>query len=254
MSGVNNNGFEPRELGAGDADIALLEDFYRTLYCDEFPDPDEREALENMCEYLRLKATGWYGANNYHILLLLDAGRPVGGSISDYLALPNAGVIEFLLIAADYRQRGLGAKLLAWTEQLLQADAARVHPHQSFCIAAEMHDPALPDRHATAMDTQTRARIWGRWGYARLAFDYVQPALSAQQEAVRHLWLIAKCAQGDRQIEASRLIQLIHEYLVWAMRIQQPDHCVEYNEMERALRRADAVQLLPLTTHDNQNA
>ncbi|HYS41205.1 MAG TPA: hypothetical protein VEO01_36790, partial [Pseudonocardiaceae bacterium] len=66
-------------------DIATLTRFYETLYVGEFPDPDERESLANMIDYLGRRARGWYGRNNYHVLLATGAdGRPVGASIVDY--------------------------------------------------------------------------------------------------------------------------------------------------------------------------
>src|SRR5580700_8093942 len=79
-------------------DLERLTRFYDELYEAGFPDPNERESLENMKEYLRLKRRGWYGSNNYHIILSFDGDRPVAASVSDYLAIPNCGVIEFLLV------------------------------------------------------------------------------------------------------------------------------------------------------------
>jgi len=47
-----------RELTCRPDDLAVLAEFHRTLYVSLFPDPDERESLENMAGYLRLKAEG----------------------------------------------------------------------------------------------------------------------------------------------------------------------------------------------------
>src|SRR5215831_18986085 len=80
-----------REIDASPGGLAELSRFYRRAYVREFPDPDERESLANMKRYLRLKAQGWYGRNNYHIVLAELDGEPIGGSVVDYLAEPNAG-------------------------------------------------------------------------------------------------------------------------------------------------------------------
>ena len=101
---------EVRDLGAGAADLEILQLFYEDLYTAAFPDPDERESLANMKRYLELKASGWYGANNYHVRVLVDGGHTAAGSVSDYLAGPNTGVIEFLVVAPDARRRGLGGE------------------------------------------------------------------------------------------------------------------------------------------------
>ena len=87
-----------RDLGTSPADRDLLRAFYTDLFIPAFADADERESLVNIQRYLELKAAGWYGANNYHIRVLLDGGRLVGGTIADYLAGPNTGVIEFLVV------------------------------------------------------------------------------------------------------------------------------------------------------------
>src|ERR1700681_3273837 len=58
-----------RELQHKPEDLEILEQFYNDIYIAEFPIRDERESLQNMRNYLRLKASGWYGRNNYHILM-----------------------------------------------------------------------------------------------------------------------------------------------------------------------------------------
>ncbi|HET6426717.1 MAG TPA: hypothetical protein VFG20_23695, partial [Planctomycetaceae bacterium] len=60
------------DLTDAPADAARFDRFIRELYIPGFPDPDERESPENMREYLRLRAAGWYGENNYHIVLLTE--------------------------------------------------------------------------------------------------------------------------------------------------------------------------------------
>jgi GNAT superfamily N-acetyltransferase len=45
--------------------------------------------------------------------------------VAGYLALPNAGVIEFLFITDSHRGQGLGRRLREEVERLLQPDAWR---------------------------------------------------------------------------------------------------------------------------------
>ena len=63
------------ELTHSREDKKLLRYFYEELYVPEFSDADERESLENMEQYLELKAQGWYGKNNYHIIIATEAGK-----------------------------------------------------------------------------------------------------------------------------------------------------------------------------------
>lgn len=230
-------------------DIATLTRFYETLYVGEFPDPDERESLANMIDYLGRRARGWYGRNNYHVLLAAGAdGRPVGASIVDYLAEPNVGVIEFLLVAPEARRFGVGRQVLARTEQLLAEDACRPDGEPLAAIVAEMNDPLAPSGVRDNLDPATRALVWARWGYAGLDFPYVQPALSAEQVSVTNLIVIAKPLRPDwaAGLPATTVGLVVREYLRWAMRIDQPDTCADYRRMAEHLAARDTVATLPL--------
>jgi GNAT superfamily N-acetyltransferase len=234
------------ELDASPEGRAALRRFYNALYVAEFPDPHERESLANMARYLELKERGWYGANNYHVLLMQQGGKVAGGSVFDYLAKPNAGVIEFLFTRPDRRRRGLGRALLDATSRVLERDA-RAAGRPLRAVVGEMNDPlrgaATPDN----MDPFERAEIWGKWGFARLDFPYVQPALSRRQKPVDCLALMARLRRGTRpQVSGSWVMSVVGEYLRWAMRIPQPSRNPQYRAMARFARRHPRVPLVPL--------
>ena len=231
------------------ADVELLERFYHDHYVAEFPDPDERESLANMKEYLRLKEQDWYGKNDYHIIVAVDAeGEPVGGSISDFLDEPNAGVIEFLFINPERRLKGLGRRLLEETERMLHHSAQRRRGRSLDWVIGEIDDPFRCASHLSAFDPFSRAQVWHRWGYRRIDFPYVQPALSAEQSPVRTLLLVAKTCSPrfTDSIPSAQVRLVIHEYLRWAMRIAGPDANTEYREMAAYLSRHDSIELIPL--------
>jgi GNAT superfamily N-acetyltransferase len=238
------------DLTAAPEDIRTLVDFYTTLYVDQFPDPDERESLDNMIHYLGLRERGWYGRNNYHILLAAHDGRLVGGSVVDYLAEPDVGMIEFLLVAPGARRSGLGRRLLAETERLL-ADDARRHGQRLGAVLAEMNDPLAPTAKDDSVDPTDRALIWHRWGYAGLDFPYRQPALSAEQEAVTNLIMIAKPIRADWRaaLPAETVRLAVHEYLRLAMRIANPTDSPDYVEMAEYLAGLPAVPTIDLARY-----
>jgi len=235
------------DLTDAPADAARFDRFIRELYIPGFPDPDERESPENMREYLRLRAAGWYGENNYHIVLLTEDDRPVAAAVSDYLAIPNTGVIEFLIVADDCRGKGYGRQLLQATEKLLQDDARRNQQESLAAIVIELNDPfrvAPPnDNH----DPFERAHIWSRWGFGRLNFPYVQPALSAEQEPVRCLILGAKPFRADltNAFPSELVRQILIGYLKWAMRINDPEADATFQTMAAYLA---TVPQVPLTS------
>lgn len=239
---------EFRELAYEPNDLESLRQFYDDVYVSEFPIHDERESLRNIKTYLRLKKEGWYGKNNYHVLLGFKDGRPVAGSITDYLHAPNAGVIEFLVVSKELRRTGLGRQLLDRTEQLLASDALAMLGRRLDYIVAEMNDPFKQDAAEDSMDPFLRAALWDRWGYGRLDFPYLQPALSREQLPVANMLLIAKgCGQEyANAIPGATLKAILADYMRWAMRIPNPEGTAEYQDMSRAIDRQEPVPMAGL--------
>jgi GNAT superfamily N-acetyltransferase len=243
------------EVDASRAGLDRLGRFYRDLYVAAFPDADERESLANMAWYIRRKAEGWYGPNNFHVLVAEIDGRPIGGSVSDYLAGPNAGVIEFLFTRAEEQARGYGSALLQATERALQDDARRAGTAPLFAIVAEMNDPFRRPPTRDNMDPFERAAIWGHWGFAKLDFPYVQPALSPRKKPVRSLALVARLSADPKAAHAdARWVRaVVREYMRWAMRIPQPARNPQFRAMARRLAAQPTVPLTPLRDYVGRN-
>ncbi len=243
-----------RELQYRPDDLAILERFYRDIYVPEFPSRDERESLENMASYLRLKANGWYGRNNYHIVLGFQGGdAPVAGSFADYLDEPNSGVIEFLVVTPALRGAGFGRQLLGETEKRLASDALLLGKDGLDVIVAEMNDPYKQNK--DSMDAFLRAAIWDQWGYGLLDFPYIQPALSADKARVDGLLLIAKPCRSDfrRALPTAKLKAILRGYMRWAMRIEAPDETADYQLMSRYLE-AETVPISGLHAYTGCDA
>lgn len=243
------------DLTDSPGDRPRFDRFIDELYIPGFPDEDERESPENMLEYLRLRAAGWYGANNYHILLLTENDRPVAAAVSDYLAIPNTGVIEFLIVSDDCRGKGYGRQLFNATEALLRDDAQRNHQPDLAAIVIELNDPFRVAPPNDNYDPFERTRIWDKWGFGRLNFPYVQPALSEDQEPVRCLILGAKPFRPDLKsaIPSDLVREILIGYLKWAMRIENPEIDLTFQAMAAYLATVPDVPLTSLqgyTGHD----
>ena len=109
----------------------LLRRFYAEIYVSEFPDPNERESLENMLAYIQQREAGGYSPNNYHIMIALDGGDPVGCVVADYFAGPNAGVIEYIAVAPQTQpfcvaRRLTPSALLAHSRLLVMPRASKL--------------------------------------------------------------------------------------------------------------------------------
>ncbi|HJV28635.1 MAG TPA: GNAT family N-acetyltransferase [Aromatoleum sp.] len=232
-------GLSFREIDASRAGLAALTRFYHDNYVREFPDPDERESLANMRRYLRLKDEGWYGRNNYHIVIAEVAGAAVGGVVFDYLAAPNAGVVEFVFVDAAQRRAGIGGALLDEALRILRADARQRCGKRLAAVVAEMNDPFVRPSTPDNLDPFLRAELWGRWGFGVLRFPYVQPALSPGQAPVGCLILIARLFRPVPKtgVPAAWVELVVAEYLRWAMRIDEPERDASFRDMSAFLAR-----------------
>lgn len=245
------------DITCSDEHVTALAGFYSTLFVTEFPDPNERESLANMVDYLRKKDDGWYGSSNYHVVLAMSDGKAVGGAIFDYLVEPSVGVIEFLVVAAEARRYGVGKRLLDRSEQLMRDDA-RTAGQQLNAIVAEMNDPLAPSDYVDNVDPTSRALIWHKWGYVGLDFPYQQPALSPTQAPVQNLIMIAKLFRADRVpgLAADLVRSAVHEYLRLAMGIATPEDDAVYREMAAYLdgladRRVPTIPLASYVGHES---
>lgn len=240
-----------RDLSDEPEDLDRLAHFYETLYVEGFPDPDERESLANMKRYLKLRREGWYGQNNYHIILTLDGDRMVGASVSDYLATPNCGIIEFLLVAQALWGTGIGGKLHDATIAAFHADARRAGHDGADAVVIELNDPYRVAPQDDNYDPFERAMIWDRWGYGRLCFPYVQPALSADQEPVTCLLLGMKpiAARLRGEVPSSTVRDVVAGYMRWAMRIDEPELDPTFIAMQHFLLKLPAVRIEPLSVY-----
>lgn len=229
--------------------VERLTAFYAGLYTSEFPDENERELLENMIHYLSLRADGWYGLNNYHILLLEnETGNIIGGIIADYLARSNIGMIEFVVVDHSLRRAGLGKRLLEECEARLQRDAVRAGNTGLRGIAAEVDDPYQLHDTNEHLDSFDRMRIWSKLGYSLLDFPYVQPALSENLSPVKGLKLMFKpiATEIDNHIPSLWVHDLVADYQIWAMRIPNPEQHPVFAIMATHLASKSNVALLDM--------
>jgi GNAT superfamily N-acetyltransferase len=248
----SSGGVDAPRIVAADASVAgfrLLGRFYREAYVEEFPDPDERESLAQLRAYLRLKECGWYGENNYHVLVACHGDRVLGGAVLDYLALPSAAIIEFLFVLPEGRGRGLGKALLHAGIAAVRADA-RAAGRRLQALVAEMNDPYRRPHRPDNMDPFDRARIWGAWGFQKVLCPYAQPALSRAQRPVVYLTLICRVLARPKAatLDAAWLQLVVAEYMRWGMRIDEPERNPEFAVLCAFLQGRRRVPMLPLWT------
>ena len=200
---------------------SVLEDFF-AAYDSSFVLPNEKESLAGFAACLALNhgarheaLRARYGPFREYVVAVRDAGNAVVGGLN-FIAFP---VIEpdggghalslnlnYIFVAPAQRRGGvfktMAAELPALALALfahtnpgdLPADAgARSSPPRVY-IFIEQNDPYrmtpedyARDSRATGLDQLARIALWARRGARIVDFDYVQPALSADQEADRTL-------------------------------------------------------------------
>lgn len=234
-------------VGPTAAGWQLLRRFYTEIYRVEIADTNERESLANMQAYVEKRALGWYGLNNYHVLVAVIDGTPVGGIVIDYLATPNAGVIELLAVAPAMRRQGLGKQLHQAAICLLEDDARQTNGRPLDYVFAEIRNPQ-PDKLLPQANPPGHAAMWAGWGYRLMDFRYIQPPLSPMSDPVLTLSLISRsmASASPETIDTEVVKDLLRNYMIWAMRIANPEDNAEYLGMCRELDKQGSVNLLGL--------
>jgi GNAT superfamily N-acetyltransferase len=230
------------------AGMEILEQFYSEVYWTEFPDRNERESLINMRAYVEKRAFGWFGLNNYHILIAVAGEKPIGGVVADYLVAPNSGVIELLAVTPGARGQGLGGRLHAHAVDLLEKDAHRANGRQLEYVFAEIKHPLKLNPSLGEARTLAPVAMWAGWGYRLLDFPYAQPPLSPELAPVGTLSLISKTIHSvPTDAIPARTVQIfLRDYMVWAMRIRNPEDNAEFRSMNRYLAKQESISLLRL--------
>jgi GNAT superfamily N-acetyltransferase len=218
-----------RRLHDTAGDVGLLREAYGRLYRPQFPDPNERESLDNILESLRAAPEG---DDRYSVGVAEADGGVTGLIISDFLAAPRAGVIEFVVVDPGARRCGLGGRLVDWAERQAREHCDAAGLGDLTAMVAELEDPLLVGE-TGGQDPVARAAWWARRGFQALDFPYVQPSLSPAQRPVRHLLLMARtgCADLRESVPPDWVASLVTAYARFAMRRDEPERDPSVAEM-----------------------
>ena len=220
-------------------DITALGKFYTEVYMECFPNADERETFDNILLYLRQAENA--KDYNYHILLAIDENDDViGGCIFDYFKDTNAGVIEFLAVKTDLQSSGIGTQIYKKVFSVLSADSYKNRKQKLSNIFCEIDSPEY-----SKASIKKYLYFWNRHSYRRLGFSYIQPALSATQEAVRGLWL-AVANISNSEVSGEYVLRVIYDYMKYAMQIDDPEQNDEYKMMKHELSNIKSVDLIQI--------
>ena len=218
--------------------ISDFDNFYTDVYMEAFPDEDEREGFDSFLGYLsRAVDVKEY---KYHIVLAKDTSNQViGGCIFNYYKKTNTGVIEFLAVKRDFQSNGIGTMLYNRVVSMLSEDAYQMNGRQLDYICCEIDSP----EHSKA-EIKKYLYFWNKNNYWRLDFNYVQPSLSATQKSVTGLWLtISPQHTSCRDVPSQLVVDIVWDYLKYAMCIDNPEKCSDYIQMREQIMQSNVVNL-----------
>ena len=86
--------------------------------------------------------------------------------------------------------------------------------------------------------------FWNKNNFWRLSFNYIQPALSANQEPVTGLWFTISPQRLQENTVSSKLVSnILYDYIKYAMCIEDPTQCDQYKQMTQELKNSANVEL-----------
>lgn len=207
-----------------------LDSFIR-LYENGFPNPDERENPEAWKSRITEKPRP--PEPRTHLILAIDPdkGKVMGGIIFEYYPASRCGLITYLIVDMEYRGRKVAKGLLGEATSRLKAEAEWRSPinrlleklslrsgpqrdtgtHSLQAIFAESENPRELASLDSSMPAKDRLRAFHQLGAKWIRIPYVQPALSRNQERVRHLLLL--CFPVDEHDTPDPDKQIITDFL-----------------------------------------
>lgn len=184
------------DLDSGPRAENLLRQFY-LLCIENFPDEDEREDLAQWADRLWGRARRLPAPEPFtHIVLtgygLRDQPAPIviGGIAAEYYRNSRCGLLTYIVVKPECRNRGIARQLQVMVEDILRADAQK-DGNQLEAFFAEANDPRIVSGANDSIEPSRRLRILAAMGAKWIKIPYVQPKLGTGKSRVRHLLLLA---------------------------------------------------------------
>ena len=206
--------------------IELFKEFYEKIYCQEFPDPDERDSWDEFLGYL--SNFNFATTENYYIEIVMMNKSVAGGGVFDYLPDCNWGVIEYLAIGKQYQNKGLGSTLLKHIHEKLEEVSIKNSYSGLRAVAIEVNDPKTTELAKDNGNTLERLNFWRKAGYKLFEFPYCQPALGDDRCPVSNLLLLGYIPNRDTKeyIDTQEVKAFIKDYFSsgnWISNIEAND-------------------------------
>jgi hypothetical protein len=215
-----------------------------------FADPNSVLGLDRIQQFLSEAVAD--RARFFHVTVAdrRDPPAVVGASIFSYVVRSNCGFSEYLVVDQSLRQRRLARALFDQRKAILDADAMRSGQAACSGLFIEVDNPWRTPADLLALesfDPVERLRVFGHFGFRRVAVAYTQPPLAPDKDAVDHMDLLfapwARASQTDAIPSEWILRTLEAIWLAWT-----PETAGKYLERLRRDLTSPTVALIdPLT-------
>ncbi|MEM3265362.1 MAG: hypothetical protein QXH07_05360 [Thermoplasmata archaeon] len=204
-----------------------FDEFYR-LYSTIFTKKEEIETEENLKKYLSYKKTGYYGKNDYHILLLLNKSNDIiGFLIGDFYSDPGISFIEFLGIDKKYRDNGFSKILFNKFLKICENDAL-ISKSKLNGVIIEVEKPEV-------IDSPGSFTYWDKLGFKKIECKYIQPSLSINKESEKNLMLMYY-GISEKYLKKETLVSALKAYFKYAMSKEEPDDLDELKILDESIK------------------
>ena len=174
-----------------------IKKFRDELYFPSFPDPNEREPFEVIEERLK-KGENWWPRTD--MILCIDGSSVASGIISDYY--PECQSIEPIYLVTNEKYRGKGLARILFSELF------SLYP-ETLDMYLESDNPSLVSPEESAIDPETRIKIYEKLGFRKMNITYIQPPLAPGLEYSRNLILMSK---SKSPLTKERLVSFIESF------------------------------------------
>ncbi|MCL2398059.1 MAG: GNAT family N-acetyltransferase [Defluviitaleaceae bacterium] len=214
--------------------LELFARFYNDVYVRAFTHADEcvrcDDFLSTIAEY---RTDDMY----VRVLLFCSGDEIAGGIVYDYFGDIKTLAIEFIVVAEEYRGKGLATAMLEFTKERICNSRNKVVEW----LIIEIEDPA----HIKS-DDFSYLYFWKKYGMKKIDFSYIQPAISKVQNPVETLMLCARHMDDDREaIATAHVAKFLYLYAHHAFGMLSPENNCSVKKMldELERKRADTLSL-----------
>eukprot|EP00160_Parvularia_atlantis_P014350 Unigene3522_Nuclearia_a/m.10756 Unigene3522_Nuclearia_a/g.10756 ORF Unigene3522_Nuclearia_a/g.10756 Unigene3522_Nuclearia_a/m.10756 type:complete len:264 (-) Unigene3522_Nuclearia_a:63-854(-) len=160
-----------------DYDRALLVRFYEDMMVPNFGQfEDELEPVDVWTQSMEQPETNPY---TLHVILLFGPGssKIAGGVACEYYPKSNCGLLTYIAVDTEWRQKSLGRVLVREVLKALHADARKAGKAACDAVFLETNSDNVAQE-KDVMVPAVRRRVLHKLGFRILRFRYVQPALA----------------------------------------------------------------------------